>query len=340
MNASPADTIRRYLDDHGGQTEATVEHLLTTFGYESSDESARPQIVDALEAVGVRVEPSLEGLSDHDAVVVATTDISGASDDSPMQDDEAQDTPTSRSNQETVESAGSEMPHPAASSEEESLAGGSDETEQMDAGHSPGLSGPQRVCRKCSAISDTDGDFCPHCGTSYQRNSLLPRPRAKTTRWSRRRKTLTLVIPLLLLVAGIGVGIYLKIDHDDQVAAERRAAERKKEEAAQRRKAEEARQKKAEEELQTAIRDSSVKQLETAITKDARERVGQGVVDGPIKRTECSPNAGADPTDPDVSSATYECIAVNKETGTQIEGPRFSATIDFDSGDIRWHLGE
>ncbi len=35
----------------------------------------------------------------------------------------------------------------------------------------------QRVCPKCSALSETDKNFCPECGTSYEHSSSKQTPK-------------------------------------------------------------------------------------------------------------------------------------------------------------------
>jgi hypothetical protein len=60
---SPESTIRGYLDDHGGETDATVDHLLLTFGISEGDLSGRDEIVGALSSAGVQIDPPLPFLS-------------------------------------------------------------------------------------------------------------------------------------------------------------------------------------------------------------------------------------------------------------------------------------
>jgi hypothetical protein len=199
----------------------------------------------------------------------------------------------------------------------------------------------QKVCRKCSTVSDTVGDFCPNCGTPYAKRGPMAKRRARRDPWSRRRKIITAVALLVLLLGAAGAGAYLKIEHDNDVEADRRAEERREEQEQQ----DEQDAQEVEEEadkLQATLRTATVKELEQAITKDARSRVAEGIVDGPIMRTECTPEPGEDPEDPSVTRASYSCIAVNEENlaeGT-LRGPAFSGTIDFDKGSFTWHLGQ
>ena len=55
----------------------------------------------------------------------------------------------------------------------------------------------QRVCPKCSMVSETEKDFCPECGTSYQRekNSLPTKPANVSS-----KSQLRLLTPLALFL--------------------------------------------------------------------------------------------------------------------------------------------
>jgi hypothetical protein len=71
---SPEQTIRLYLDEHGGATDASVSHLLTTFGIAEGDEPGRDRIAHALAGVGVEISrplPSL-GAGEHVRLVVGS----------------------------------------------------------------------------------------------------------------------------------------------------------------------------------------------------------------------------------------------------------------------------
>ena len=62
MSAAPELQIRRYLEQQGGNTEATLEQLLVTFGFNEGDERGRVVILEALSSAGVRVDRPLDGL--------------------------------------------------------------------------------------------------------------------------------------------------------------------------------------------------------------------------------------------------------------------------------------
>jgi hypothetical protein len=68
MNAPPEQVIRKYLDENGGQTEARVQHLLTSFGVDASDEAGRERIAESLASAGVEVDRPLAGLDEDEPI--------------------------------------------------------------------------------------------------------------------------------------------------------------------------------------------------------------------------------------------------------------------------------
>jgi hypothetical protein len=60
---SPEQTIRAYLDEHGGETDASLDHLLTTFGIDESDQPGRDRIKAALSRADVEIDKPLPFLS-------------------------------------------------------------------------------------------------------------------------------------------------------------------------------------------------------------------------------------------------------------------------------------
>jgi hypothetical protein len=71
MGVSPEEHIRRYLEGTGGETDATVHDLLTTFGVAAEDDSGRARIMASLAGAGVHVTPGLRGLAEDARVRVA-----------------------------------------------------------------------------------------------------------------------------------------------------------------------------------------------------------------------------------------------------------------------------
>jgi hypothetical protein len=69
-----AETIRRYLDDQGGETEATVGDLLTTFHVEQADARRRDRIPEALREAGVEADRPLDGLSADEPILLFLAD--------------------------------------------------------------------------------------------------------------------------------------------------------------------------------------------------------------------------------------------------------------------------
>lgn len=201
---------------------------------------------------------------------------------------------------------------------------------------------PTKVCGKCSVQSQTAGEFCPHCGHSYTRRGP-----------SKRTKLIVGVLVAVLVIAAGGTALALKMRHDSAVeadqaahaAAERRAEAVADAEAAAETAAEEQRQarveaKQAAERLEKATRHSIVRQMQASVTKDAKERVQDGVLEGPIFYTTCDPLGGGSTDDLTALTTTFECLAINKKNddGT-VEGWVFSATANWNEGSWSWHLG-
>lgn len=191
---------------------------------------------------------------------------------------------------------------------------------------------PVKVCPTCSVQERTTAPFCPHCGKSYTRK------RRRLTSKRARRRLLALIV--ILVVAGAGTGIALRAHHDDQVKARHRT------ELARRRAAADAeaaavaeRQRKAAEKqkLDRVMRGLIIRDMEKSITKDARTDAADGLIDGPILRTQCEPAPGGGGSQ---TAAPYTCIAVNKENGNgTLSGFRFTAIADLKKGSYTWHLG-
>src|SRR5215210_3359020 len=68
MSDSPAQRIRRYLEEQGGETEVPFHNLLTTWGAEAGDTSSRVRMTDDLVAAGVSTDPPLTNLGPGDRV--------------------------------------------------------------------------------------------------------------------------------------------------------------------------------------------------------------------------------------------------------------------------------
>ena len=70
-DTAPEQRIRVYLEEQGGKSEASVEHLLVSFGFGERDERDRAVIVDALTSAGVRVDRPLGGLRRDEPVTLS-----------------------------------------------------------------------------------------------------------------------------------------------------------------------------------------------------------------------------------------------------------------------------
>jgi uncharacterized membrane protein len=63
----------------------------------------------------------------------------------------------------------------------------------------------QRMCRACSAITQTEKTFCPECGTSYFQAIQSPQPNGQV---SNSKATASLILGLVgLVVFGLILGI-------------------------------------------------------------------------------------------------------------------------------------
>jgi hypothetical protein len=72
------------------------------------------------------------------------------------------------------------------------------------------------------------------------------------------------------------------------------------------------------------------------VKKDAEKDVSNGLLNGPILKVQCQPATAVDAT---AAIANYTCLAATSQTGNQLQGYRFSANINAQSGSYTWHLG-
>src|SRR3954452_2196780 len=187
---------------------------------------------------------------------------------------------------------------------------------------------PVRVCPQCSAQAQTDGAFCPQCGASYMR-------KRRKTRLTRRGRIARFVALVIVLAGGGAAALIFKLDHDRNAHAAAVAAQQKRDEAQR-----QADQKAAADDVERSKRADLVKSLEKSVTKDAEKDVNDGVLTGPVLRSQCEPAGGSNPDDLTVTTADYTCLAVTSENadGTA-EGYRFSASVNYDQLNYTWHLG-
>lgn len=204
---------------------------------------------------------------------------------------------------------------------------------------------PDRLCRRCSTVSSTTGDFCPHCGASYVRRRRLPLPALR-----RRTKLVLAAVLAVLLVAGIGTGVVLQQQAEERTERRERARanlreleqrrERRRAVAAAASAAAEEEAASAEEELQRTFRTSSVRELRRSVTKDAQEKQEQGLLEDRATSTSCE-NTDGNEDDLAEDSAAYSCIAVTEKSADGgSRGYEYSARIDFEDGSYTWELGD
>ncbi|MBT1002216.1 hypothetical protein KIH31_06345 [Paenarthrobacter sp. DKR-5] len=195
---------------------------------------------------------------------------------------------------------------------------------------------PVKVCSKCSVQTRTVGNFCPNCGAAY----ISRKPRLRMTK---RTAFISLaVVVFVAIFAAIGLGIQhnneLKAQQDAASAAAEASASASASASAEA--SASAAAKEASDEAARDLRKSYVSALEASIVKDAKSRVTDGTLDGPILSASCTPLGGGSVDDLTSLTGTFECIAVNKKNSDgSASGYRFSATIDWNEGSYSWHLG-
>lgn len=151
----------------------------------------------------------------------------------------------------------------------------------------------------------------------------------------------------LLVLGAAGAGVALKIQHDNEVEAERvaaaeaREAEEREREAAEREQeaAEEERELQAElDDLEIGYRRETVRALRKSVNKDFRERVANGELPGPVLSTSCDPVSGG-VTDLAETTGKFECLVATEELGEgRVRGYPVDATINYTKGSYTWQL--
>ncbi|MEH3033646.1 MAG: hypothetical protein PGN07_06325 [Aeromicrobium erythreum] len=173
-----------------------------------------------------------------------------------------------------------------------------------------------RACRKCSAVSTTEGAFCPQCGTPFMRGQNK----------KGRRRLVALVAAILVLALAGGGAAYAFKEKSDRDAA---AAQADRERAAKRA-----------DDAKRAERQEYVKFLEQTITKDAKKDYDpDGLIDKKVKETSCTATGGGSVDDLTALTGTFECIAAHTIKDGTMTGFRYSGTIDWNTGDVTWKLG-
>lgn len=92
-------------------------------------------------------------------------------------------------------------------------------------------------------------------------------------------------------------------------------------------------------EAERSARSDLVEALEEQVTKDAKEKVADDLLDGPILYSSCTATGGGSTDDLTALTGTFDCLAANKENsdGT-ISGYRYSGTAEWSTGDITFFL--
>lgn len=188
------------------------------------------------------------------------------------------------------------------------------------------------------------GDL-PQCRTTnYSHRPTRPRPGRMTTnrpprnfQW-RNRLAQTRRIPARCRQRFARAAAAAEKRADEAAAAKQREAEAAAEAEAEAAAAKEAQE--SEDDAERLYRVLVVTSLEESILEDAKDRVKEGTLTGPILEASCTPVAGGSTDDLTALTGSYDCIAVNEENDDgSASGYRFSATTNWDDGSYSWQLG-
>jgi hypothetical protein len=174
------------------------------------------------------------------------------------------------------------------------------------------------------------------------------KPKRKRRKLTRRTKVLAITVLGLLLAGGGGTAYALQQqaakEKKERLAAKRKRAEeaREKREAAERAAAAEAEAEAEAEEIQTdfevSMRKLLIKDLRKSVSKDFKERVADGLLDGPILSTSCDPIEGG-VEDLEEETGKFEClVATEKLGGGRVRGYPVDATVNYTKGSYTWQM--
>ena len=96
-----------------------------------------------------------------------------------------------------------------------------------------------------------------------------------------------------------------------------------------------------EEDLERTSRRLLVQDLEKSVTQDAQSTSEESfsIIEGPILGTQCDPEGGV--IDVTARTQSLDCLAITEYLpGGQIEGYRYSATVDYGDFSYRWRLAD
>lgn len=154
---------------------------------------------------------------------------------------------------------------------------------------------------------------------------------------------------VLVLVVGGGTGFVLQRQADDRTERReraQRALERVQARTRQSRADAAATKAAAEEDaaaeelrLQRRLRTLTVRDLRRSVTKDARAKAAEGLLEDRARSTDCE-NTDGNEDDLEETSAEYSCIAVTDvDADGSSRGYRFTARVDFEENSYTWRLG-
>lgn len=197
----------------------------------------------------------------------------------------------------------------------------------------------RRVCRKCSATSETVSTVhnCPECDAPFIRPPLYK---------SRAVQVMGGVLTLALVIgAGIAVAQQNAENKRQQAAVAAAAAEAQRQKEADEAAAQAAAQQAAEaqqaRELEVQIRQTTVKDIQRSVTKMAQGHASDGMLDSWPKRTRCTPVAGQSIENLNRTSTSFECFVITDDNadGTY-SGYNYHALMNWDTGQYTYGFGK
>lgn len=165
---------------------------------------------------------------------------------------------------------------------------------------------------------------------------------SETQKKSRRRGLwVTVIVVAAIALGGGGATAVVSTIHADNVAAAKAAQQAHQRAAAAKAAADKADQKRARQKVERALREETVKDIESSVKKMAKGHVKDGFIDGPILDVTCSPVAGGSVDDLDQKTTEFQCFVANKKNSDGTEsGYYYQATMNWDSGQFTYGFGK
>jgi hypothetical protein len=193
-----------------------------------------------------------------------------------------------------------------------------------------------------------DGSRRYWTGSEWVSPPTPDKPQKQMSKRAKRNIMIAVVVVVVLVIVGVIVGVEAKASADHTAAVAHALQVKKKhdalvakQEAAAAAKAAAAAEQKSKDDAERALRMAEIKEVAASVKKTAQQDVNDGTLDGPIIDSSCQPLGGGSTDDLTQKTATLTCFAANKKNSDGSEnGYNFSATINWDTGEYSWKLGQ